>query len=51
MEGAIDLEGDLFAAMSIADSIEEIRMSFGDRMRIPPGALARLRWLDTTSSW
>jgi cyclopropane-fatty-acyl-phospholipid synthase len=34
VEGAIDLEGDLFAAMNIADSIEEIRMSFGDRMRI-----------------
>lgn len=34
VEGAIDLEGDLFHAMSIADSIEEIRMSFFDRMRI-----------------
>ena len=34
VEGAIDLEGDLFAAMSVANSIEDIRVSFSDRMRI-----------------
>jgi cyclopropane-fatty-acyl-phospholipid synthase len=34
VEGAIDIEGDLFAAMGIANSIEEIRISFADRMRI-----------------
>ena len=34
VEGAIDLEGDLFLAMGIADSMEEIRVSFGDRVRI-----------------
>ena len=34
VEGDIDLEGDLFAAMSIANSIEEIRLSAVDRMRI-----------------
>jgi cyclopropane-fatty-acyl-phospholipid synthase len=34
VEGAIDIEGDLFAAMGIANSIEEIRISFADRLRI-----------------
>src|SRR5262245_4661372 len=34
VEGAIDIEGDLFRAMSIADSIEEIRLSLVDRVRI-----------------
>lgn len=34
VEGAIDVEGDLFAAMGIANSIEEMRLSFADRMRI-----------------
>ncbi len=34
VEGAIDLEGDLFLAMNIADSMEEIRVSVGDRVRI-----------------
>ena len=34
VEGAIDLEGDLFAAMRIADSIEKIRLSPVDRVRI-----------------
>ena len=34
VEGAIDLDGDLFAAMRIADSIEEIRLSTVDRLRI-----------------
>jgi hypothetical protein len=33
VEGAIDLEGDLFRAMSVADSIEEMKLSFTARMR------------------
>lgn len=37
VEGAIDLEGDLFEAMSIANAIEEIRLSVGDRLRILVG--------------
>jgi cyclopropane-fatty-acyl-phospholipid synthase len=34
VEGAIDIEGDLYAAMSIANAIEGIRISLPDRMRI-----------------
>jgi cyclopropane-fatty-acyl-phospholipid synthase len=34
VEGALDIEGDLFAAMTIANSIEEVRVSLGERMRI-----------------
>ena len=34
VESAIDIEGDLFAAMRIANSIEEIRLSTLDRLRI-----------------
>ncbi len=34
VEGAIDIEGDLFAAMRIANSIEGIRVSSLDRLRI-----------------
>ena len=34
VDGAIDIEGDLFEAMSIANAIEEIRVPFVDRMRI-----------------
>ena len=34
IESAIDIEGDLFAAMRIANAVEEIRISFADRMRI-----------------
>jgi cyclopropane-fatty-acyl-phospholipid synthase len=34
VEGALDIEGDLFAAMAIADSMEDIRLSFAERMRI-----------------
>jgi cyclopropane-fatty-acyl-phospholipid synthase len=34
VEGAIDIEGDLFAAMKLADAIEEIRVPLGDRIRI-----------------
>ena len=32
--GDLDLEGDLFAAMKIADAIEEIRPSVRDRLRL-----------------
>lgn len=34
VEGAIDVEGDLFAGMSVANALEEIRLSFGDRVRL-----------------
>ena len=34
VDGAIDLEGDLFAAMSVADAMEDFHLSAGDRMRI-----------------
>lgn len=34
VEGAIDLEGDLFAAMKVADAIETIRVPIPDRMRM-----------------
>jgi cyclopropane-fatty-acyl-phospholipid synthase len=34
VEGAIDVEGDLFAAMKVADAMEEIRLSFRDRLRL-----------------
>jgi cyclopropane-fatty-acyl-phospholipid synthase len=34
VEGAIDLEGDLFAAMRVADAIEDFRISAGERIRI-----------------
>ena len=34
VEGAIDLEGDLFGAMSIANSIESLRLSLAERLRI-----------------
>ena len=34
VESAIDIEGDLFAAMRIANAVEEIRVSAVDRMRI-----------------
>jgi hypothetical protein len=34
VDGSIDLEGGLFEAMTIANSIEEIRVSFGERLRI-----------------
>ena len=34
VEGALDIEGDLYAAMSIANAVEEIRTSLLDRMRI-----------------
>jgi hypothetical protein len=34
VEGAIDFEGDLFAAMKIADAMEEIRLSSRDRLRV-----------------
>jgi cyclopropane-fatty-acyl-phospholipid synthase len=34
VEGALDLEGDLFAAMKIADAMEEVRLSRRDRLRL-----------------
>jgi cyclopropane-fatty-acyl-phospholipid synthase len=34
VDGAIDLEGDLFAAMRVADAMEELHLSRGDRLRI-----------------
>lgn len=34
VDGAIDIEGDLFAAMSIANAIEGMRVSFADRVKI-----------------
>ena len=34
VEGAIDIEGDLYAAMGIANAMEEIRVSLPDRMRV-----------------
>jgi hypothetical protein len=33
-EGALDIEGDLFAAMKVADAMEEIRLSWPDRVRL-----------------
>lgn len=34
VESAIDLEGDLYTGMTIANAIETIRLSLGDRLRI-----------------
>jgi len=34
VEGAIDIEGDLFAGMLVANALEEIRLSTGDRLRL-----------------
>ena len=34
VEGALDIEGDLFAAMKVADAMEEIRPSLRDRLRL-----------------
>jgi cyclopropane-fatty-acyl-phospholipid synthase len=34
VEGALDVEGDLFAAMQVANALEEIRLSLGDRLRL-----------------
>ena len=34
VEGALDIEGDLFAAMKVADAIEEIRLSFREKLRL-----------------
>jgi cyclopropane-fatty-acyl-phospholipid synthase len=34
VEDAIDIEGDLFKAMSVANAVEEIRMSVPDRLRM-----------------
>src|SRR5437879_9688843 len=34
VDGSIDIEGDLFAAMSVANAIEEVRVPIMDRMRV-----------------
>jgi cyclopropane-fatty-acyl-phospholipid synthase len=34
VENAIDIEGDLFKAMSVANAVEEIRLSVPDRLRM-----------------
>ena len=34
VEGAIDLEGDLFAAMSVANALEDFHVGVGERFRI-----------------
>jgi cyclopropane-fatty-acyl-phospholipid synthase len=34
VDGAIDIEGDLFAAMTIANAVEKIHVPFVDRLRI-----------------
>jgi cyclopropane-fatty-acyl-phospholipid synthase len=34
VDGSIDIEGDLFDAMSVANSIEEIRVPFMERIRV-----------------
>jgi len=34
VDGSIDIEGDLFEAMTVANSIEEIKVPFMDRMRV-----------------
>jgi hypothetical protein len=34
VESALDLEGDLFAAMKVADAMEEIRLGLRDRLRL-----------------
>ena len=34
VESAIDIEGDLFAGMKVADAMEEIRLSPVDRLRL-----------------
>jgi hypothetical protein len=34
VESAIDIEGDLFRAMTVANAVEEIRLSLPDRLRI-----------------
>jgi cyclopropane-fatty-acyl-phospholipid synthase len=34
VEGAIDIEGDLYAAMKVADRVETLRLSAAERVRI-----------------
>jgi cyclopropane-fatty-acyl-phospholipid synthase len=34
VSGAIDIEGDLFAAMGVANEVEGLRLSLGERLRI-----------------
>ena len=34
VEGAIDIEGDLFAGMQVADAMEELRLPLRERLRL-----------------
>jgi hypothetical protein len=34
VESVLDIEGDLFAGMKVADAMEEIRLSPADRLRL-----------------
>ena len=34
VESAIDIEGDLFAAMAVADAVEELQLPLSRRLRI-----------------
>jgi len=34
VESAIDIEGDLFAAMRVADAVEELKLPLSERLRI-----------------
>jgi cyclopropane-fatty-acyl-phospholipid synthase len=34
VEGALDIEGDLFAGMKVADALEEIRLPLRERLRL-----------------
>jgi hypothetical protein len=34
VEGALDLEGDLFAAMEVANAMEELRLPLRERLRL-----------------
>ena len=45
VDGAIDIDGDLFAAMHVADALEEVRLPLAQRLRLllslGPAALFR----------
>lgn len=45
IDGAIDIDGDLFAAMHVADALEEVRLPLAQRLRLllslGPAALFR----------
>ena len=34
VEGALDIEGDLFAAMNVSDALETLRVPLGERLRL-----------------